>query len=291
MLVFNVTKPPLNDVVVRRAIAYSINYQDISTLAVSGYSSQLQPGLILPFGTESRFFSKEDAQQYGALFDPAKAKKILADAGYKSVFVDGRLDHMLDAQGKNVPPIQIMSPSGWSDWEAIVRLAVRDMRAVGIDAREKFIDEGLYWTTQPSGEFDAMMHTPSAECYPSTLLARFEGVMTSRDWAPVGERMNENYGRYNQPGSPQYNSAVDSLINIIPLITDEAELVAAYRKLNVIFMQDQPAIPLVYRPEYFYQYSTKFWNNFPNEENPYAPPQVPTVQAARDMLWKLTKSR
>ncbi|KMQ52164.1 Oligopeptide ABC transporter, periplasmic oligopeptide-binding protein OppA [Chitinispirillum alkaliphilum] len=287
-IVLNVTKEPLSDVNIRRAMAHAINYADIAELAVSGYSEDLQPGLILPFGNEGRYYCAEDAQKYGRLFDPDKARQILKDAGYSSVIDSrGRLSYMLNADGERVPTVEIMSPAGWSDWEAIVRLVVRDMRAVGIDVRERFIDASTYWTSQPNGDFDMVMHTPAADLTPAHPLARFEAVMSSRDWAPIGTRMNENYGRYNNPNSEDYNSAVDSLIQLIPILTDEEEVKEAYRALNRHYMNDLPALTLVYRPEQYYQFSISNWENFPSNENPYAPPQTPTVGAARDMLWEL----
>lgn len=290
MITFNVTKAPLNDKALRRAIAFGINYRDVAVLGVSGYSDDLQAGLVLPFGAEKQYFSAEDVKNHGAHFDTERAKKILADAGYKSVYKDERLDHMLNAKGEKVPTITIMSPAGWTDWEAIVRLVVRDLRAIGIDARENLIDEGMYWTLPPNGEFSILMQTPAAELGPTTPLSRFEACMSSREWAPIGEYASENYGRYNNPDGKDYKPEVDSLINVIPTILNDEERIVAYRRLNVIFMEDQPSVPLVYRPEQFYQFNEKYWGNYPTSENPYCPPQMPTVGAARDILWQLTKT-
>ncbi len=290
MITFNVTKYPLSDRAIRRAIAFSINYADLKTLGVSGYSDSLRAGLIVPQGSEEKFFSAEDVIKHGASFDQKRAKKILADAGYSSVYKKKRLLHMVNAKGEKVPVIELMSPAGWTDWEAIIRLIVRDLRAVGIDARENFIDEGMYWTAPPNGEFSVLMQTPAAELSPASPLSRFEACMSSRDWVPIGEYMNENYGRYNGPDSKDHNPEVDSLISVIPTIEDEEELIRAYRKLNVIFMEDQPSVPLVYRPEQFYEFNTKYWTNYPTADNPYAPPQMPTVGTARDILWKLSKT-
>lgn len=47
-LVFNLEKPGLNNPDVRRAIAYAINYPRISELAMSGYSQDIVPSLMLP---------------------------------------------------------------------------------------------------------------------------------------------------------------------------------------------------------------------------------------------------
>ena len=139
MLYINHTRPYLDDVRLRRAMAFAINYKDIRELAVSGYSPPLKPGLILPFGTEAKYYSEEDAARYGVSFDPEKAKQILKQAGYKSTFdADGKLQEMHDADGKRVPTIEITSPAGWTDWESLVRIVVwwaRASRALGAGIR------------------------------------------------------------------------------------------------------------------------------------------------------------
>ncbi|MDO5576789.1 MAG: ABC transporter substrate-binding protein [Fibrobacter sp.] len=288
MLVVNTTKYPLSDSKFRKAMAASIDYKDIREMAFSQYSPELQPGLVMPFGVEEKFYSKEDAEKYGVKFNLENAKKLLAEAGIKSVFgSDGNLLHMENSKGEKLPTLFIKSPAGWSDWEAMVRIAVQGMRKVGIDVREGFLDASLYWQAMPNGDFDLLMHGPSVSVTPSQPWSRFEAVMSSRNWKPVGEKMNENQGRYNNPSSKEYNSAVDSLLKLIPTITDDAQRVAAYRALNSIFMQEQPTIPLVYRPEQFYEFSTKKWTNFPTDENPYAPPQCLCFGVGTKSLWEI----
>jgi peptide/nickel transport system substrate-binding protein len=288
MLIPNVTHRPLNDVAMRRAMAYAINYRDIRELAVSGYSEPLKPGLILPFGLESKFYSEEDAQKYGASFDPERAKALLRDAGYRPVWGEGNnLVETRDAQGNKVPTVFIKSPTGWSDWESIVRIVVKSLRAVGIDARERFVDAGLFWPALFVGDFDLIMQTPSPMPEPSKPWSRFEGVLSSADWAPEGEKMYKNWGRFNNPRAPDYIPRVDELIRIIPALTDEKERAAAYRELNVLYMQQQPTLPLVYRPDQFYEFSVRHWKNFPTAENPVEPPQVPGDRLGTKILWQL----
>ena len=292
LMLINLTRYPLSDKNFRRAMACAINYTEIKDLAISGYTPEIKPGLIMPYGIEKKFFSDEDAQKYGAHFDTAMAKQLLKEAGFKSIFdKDGNLVQMNDAKGKKVPTLLITSPAGWSDWEAMVKIAVKGMRAVGIDVREGFVDASLYWQALPFGKFDLLMYKPDPEATPSKPWSRLDIIMSARNWKPEGERMNENQGRYNNPKSKNYNRAVDSLLIAIPHIMDEAELIKAYRALNVIFMQDQPALPLAYLPEQFYEFSTKHWTNWATEENPYAPPQPPFYAAGVKMLWELKRAK
>ena len=56
-------------------------------------------------------------------------------------------------------------------------------------------------------------------------------------------------------------------------------------------MEDQPAIPLTYLPEQFYEFSDQVWTNWPTEKNPYAPPQLPWIASGTKILWNLQLSK
>ncbi|MDR2693025.1 MAG: ABC transporter substrate-binding protein [Chitinispirillales bacterium] len=294
MLLINTTKAPLNDPQFRRAMAAAISYADIKELAVSGYAPDVQPGLIMNQGLEGKYFNAEDAKEFGVTCDPENAKKILAAAGYKSVFKsDGSLDYMTDKAGNKLPTMSITVPAGWSDWEAMVKIAEKGFRAAGMDIREGPVDASLYWPALPSGNFDLIMHKPAASVTPSLPWNRFESVMSSRNWVPVGgdNKMNENQGRYNSPKDKGYNPKVDELLKKIPTLEKEEDLAVAYRELNRIFMKDQPSIPLCYLPEQFYEFSSKAWTNWPTSANPYAPPLLPMVGASTKILWGLQPAK
>ncbi len=186
-----------------------------------------------------------------------------------------------------MPTVFIKSPTGWGDWESIVRIAVRGMRDVGIDARERFVDGNLFWNALFQGEFDLIMNTPASPPSPSKPWSRFDVVMTSADFAPEGEKMYKNMGRFNDPKAPGYIARIDQLLAQIPVLKDETELRAAYRELNVLFMQQQPTIPLVYRPDQFYEFSTRHWQGYATAKRPYLPPQVAGDRLGTYMLWSL----
>jgi peptide/nickel transport system substrate-binding protein len=290
VLFINARHAPLGDVFMRRAMAFSIHYDDIRELAVSGYSEPLKSGLIVPFGYEAKFYSEEDAQRYGAsVYDPARARAELAAGGYQPVFgPGGELRETRDRHGERVPTVYVKSPAGWTDWEAAVRIVVRSMRAVGIDARERFIDGSLYYSTAYSGDFDLMMFTPSQAPAPSKPWSRFDAVLSTHDFAPLGDKMYKNLGRFNDPKSPSYIRRFDELLDLIPTLRDPEQLRAAYRELNVLFMQQQPVLPIVYRPDQFYQFSTRAWRGFPTARDPFLPPQIPSSRLGTRILWHLT---
>ena len=295
MLIINTMKEPLNDKRFRRALATAIDYMALRKFAVSDYTDQIKPGLIMPTNLEGKYISDEDLAKYGVkltITDEKErvetVKQMLSEAGYKSVWNDdGTLDHMENAKGEKIPTMYITSPNGWTDWEAMVTIAVEGMRKAGIDIREGFVDGGSYWPAMGLGNFDLIMHKPVADVTPSLPWSRFNEIMASRDWQPLGSWAGVNIGRYNQPGTEGFRPEVDKLLSAIPLMKNADSIATAYRELNKIFMEDQPSIPLVYLPEQFYEFSDRVWTNWPTAENPYAPAQLPWVASGTKTLWNL----
>ncbi|WP_173476048.1 ABC transporter substrate-binding protein [Fibrobacter succinogenes] len=295
MLIINTMKEPLNDKRFRRALATAIDYMALRKFAVSDYTDQIKPGLIMPTNLEGKYINDEDLVKYGVkltITDEKErvetVKQMLSEAGYKSVWnSDGTLDHMENAKGEKIPTMYITSPNGWTDWEAMVTIAVEGMRKAGIDIREGFVDGGSYWPAMGLGNFDLIMHKPVADVTPSLPWSRFNEIMASRDWQPLGAWAGTNIGRYNQPGTEGFRPEVDKLLSAIPLMKNADSIATAYRELNKIFMEDQPSIPLVYLPEQFYEFSDRVWTNWPTAENPYAPAQLPWVASGTKTLWNL----
>jgi peptide/nickel transport system substrate-binding protein len=288
LLYVNVVRRPLDDVHLRRAMGFAINYTDIRELAVSGYSEPLRPGLILPFGVEAKYFSEEDALKYGTTYDPARARAELQAGGYTSAFNDrGELLSMTDARGQRVPTLFVKSPTGWSDYEAVVRIVVRSLRAAGIDARERFVDASLFYPAWLTGDFDLLMNLPSPSPAPSKPWSRFEALLSGRDWAPEGQKMYNNQGRFNDPDSTKYIPRINELLESIPAMPEGEGLISAYRELNRLVMEQQPVLPLVYRPDQFYEFNERHWTGFPTAKNPFLPSQMPGDGPGTFLLWAL----
>ena len=73
---FNTTRPPLDNVLVRRALAYAIPYKDIVTVGAGGYGSQSRsavPKGVFPYSDSTPQFTQ----------NLTKAKALLAQAGHK----------------------------------------------------------------------------------------------------------------------------------------------------------------------------------------------------------------
>ena len=62
VLVIATQKEPFNNVNFRRALIHAIDFEKIKARALSNYTPTMQPGFILPFGPEKKFFNKEDRE-------------------------------------------------------------------------------------------------------------------------------------------------------------------------------------------------------------------------------------
>ena len=273
------TVPPFNDVAFRRALAHSVNFDKIKERAASNYTTKLEPGFVLPFGQEEKYFSKEDAAAFGYSYDIAIAKQILSSAGYSW----DKQGHLIGKNGVPVRPLNIECPQGWTDWEDAIKVVVESFKDIGINANQKFVDYGIWEKDLRFGTFDLAMKTQTADLSAATPWFRFDQVMNGRNFKPVGEEAFVNQGRFK-------NEEADRLLDLIPTLTDEAALKNAFRSLNRIFMQEIPVLPLMYRPSQYYQFSDKHWTNFPTEENPYAPPQSLTAAGVK-ALWEIKPAK
>ena len=227
-------------------------------------------------GAEKKFFNDSDVATYGVTYNLTKARQMLKDAGYRW----GKDSMLVDKKGKPFPTMFATCPSGWTDWENTVKIAVDGMRKIGIDVREQFVEEGVWDDNMVKGFFDMTMKCPMEYQYPSLPWSRFQYVMSSASWAPVGEPMYQNWGRYKNPKA-------DSLLDAAMKTEDPAQVAQIYRALNVIFMQEMPVIPLMYRPEFYYEYNQKHWSNFPNAANPYASSQCLMAGSCVRALWEI----
>lgn len=263
-LFINLHRYPLNLLEVRRAIAYAIDYAKIAETAMSRYSVPVKSSIIIPdVASEAKYYSEEDVKKYGWEYNPEKAIEILekelgAKKGADGIYVL--------PDGTRLGPFYAECPYGWTDWMTALEVVAQSCRAIGIDVQTRFPDTPIWVEHRDSGNFDLLMDTPAGGLTPAHPWLRFRDMLDSRGVPGVGEgTAYRNYGRY-------HNDKVAELLDRAVVTEDEAELTEIYRELNRIFMQDVPSIPLVYRPAEFFEYNETYWTNFPNADNPYAPP-------------------
>jgi peptide/nickel transport system substrate-binding protein len=274
MLLMNTTKKGLDNPAVRKAIASAIDYASIAETAMSGYSAEVQPSLILPTGAEGKFFNKDDAAANGWKFDAAAAEKLLTDAGAKK-----GSDGVYVLDGTRLGQYKLITPTGWTDWNAACEIVAKSLKAIGIDCVTNFPQQAETTQAIQGGTFDLACWYVSG-VNPATPWARFKDIMSQSEMQPVGKTTFANYSRWK-------NADVEALLTEASQAVEDTAKKAAYDKLDALYRKEIPACPLMYRPDEFYEYNASNFYNFPDEKNTYAPPMF--RGAGNTWMYKLKK--
>jgi peptide/nickel transport system substrate-binding protein len=140
-----IDQEPFKDVRVRRAFAMSDNWQEgLDTNAWSqgkGTTNPLIPAALKEWSIPIGQLPEEGRRLYE--FDPAGAKKLLAEAGYPN--------------GLKVPVET--TPGYGPDWMDAVQVALRNWKRAGIEGDLKLKEYGAFVTTALFGKFDKMILT------------------------------------------------------------------------------------------------------------------------------------
>ena len=274
MLLMNTTKKGLDNPVVRKAIATAIDYASIAETAMSGYSDQVQASLIMPSGAESKFFNKDDVAANGWKYDAAGAEKLLTDAGAKK-----GSDGVYVLNGTRLGPYKLITPTGWTDWNASCEIIAKSLKAIGIDCSTNFPQQAETTQAIQGGTFDMAVWYVSG-VNPATPWARFKDIMSQSEMQPLGKTTFANYGRWK-------NDSVEAMLTEAAQATDDAGKKAAYDKLDALYRKEVPACPIMYRPDEFYEYNATNFYNWPDEKNSYAPPMF--RGAGNTWMYKIQK--
>jgi peptide/nickel transport system substrate-binding protein len=274
MLVINVHKKGLDNPLVRRALAYSINYPLIAETAMSKYSVPANSSLVMPVGGEQKFFNADQVKALGWSYNPAKAKDILENQLKATKGSDGV--YVLP-DGTRLGPWSARTPNGWTDWQTAIEVVVQSAKAAGIELKADYPDAPVVTTKIQNGDFDLNLWY-IAGVGPSSPWQRFRDMLDSRGVPDMGQTAFWDYGRFTDPG-------VAALLDKAAAATDDASAKDYYSQLDKIFMTNIPGIPLMYRPLDFYEFNQKYWTGFPTSDNPWAPPMF--SGAGVEILYKI----
>jgi peptide/nickel transport system substrate-binding protein len=276
LLIFNLNKKGLNNVKVRQAIAYGINYPNIATTAMSDYSEPANASLIVPTGYESKFYDAQTVAAEGWKYDKAKAISILendlkAKKGSDGIYVL--------PDGTKLGGWKLITPTGWTDWNTACEIVAKSAKEIGIGITTEFPQFPTMFSALQNGNFDLAMYSYTG-VNPASPWIRFRDAMDNRGVPAAGKTAFWNYNRFS-------NSQVAALLDTAAGAKTDPEAKAAYSQLDKIYRENVPVVPLMYRPLEFYEFNTSNWENFPDEQNPYAPPMW--QGAGIEWLFKIKK--
>jgi peptide/nickel transport system substrate-binding protein len=137
--------PPFADVRVRRALAHAIDRELLVRTILDGLVTTVN-GPIQPLS----WAYEPNVAAYD--FDPAKARAMLDDAGWKAGADGARVK-----DGKRLA-FTIITQAGFAIRENVAQAIQKEFKDVGVDAQVKLLDGTSISPVWFSGEFDAMLH-------------------------------------------------------------------------------------------------------------------------------------
>lgn len=242
----NTTRKPLNDPVFRKALASSIDVGQIVTKDYGNIVTAANPTGLLPIW--DKYVDKAVVKQYGFKFDVAKAKALLAQGGYKDVNKDGYVENK---DGKKIN-LSIVVPNGWSDWMTAIQLITSSAQAVGIRVTPAFPDYNTLVDDRGHANFDLVIGNDRQVS--NTPWSYYDYIFR----LPILKNQTTvNYERYSNPAAWKLTQQLDKTPT-----TDKVAMKAILSKLQKIFLQDLPVIPLWYNGAWA-QWNTTHWTSFP----------------------------
>lgn len=201
--------PPFKNPKVRLALAYAVDRKRITEVLLGG----------MP---EAKGMIAHHVQGYredfpGIPYDPAKAKQLLAEAGYPG--------------GKGLPPLRIVYKAQTPDSQAIAESIATTMR------------QATGWKIQPTAlEWSAMLNARNKrqlECY---VLSWYADYLDPQNFLSFLFQSNspQNRDGYKNPEFDRLTAEADVMV------TDDAKRMKLYQEAEDILINDAARIPIYY---------------------------------------------
>ncbi len=254
LLYINPKIKPFDNPDVRKAISMGIDRKMVVDVAEYNYIPPLDAtGL----SDEYKNWKNPDAVTAGTWtnYDVQTANAMLDKAGLKKGSDGIRI-------GPNGKPMKysLLSPNGWTDWNSASQIISQNMKDLGIEITLDTPEQNTWQEQVFQGKFQWTIGWASGGATPYEY---YRGQMSKLTVLPIGENANENWNRFVDPQA-------DTLLAQFGQTADPAVQKDLMNQLQMIFVNDAPALPLFPGPDW-YEFVTTRFTGFPTKENPYAP--------------------
>lgn len=252
----NTLREPMDDPQFRRALAFAINQDTIVDRVYGGIVLPANPTGLFGEGWTA-YLDQAVVEEHGFAYDPDTANALLDEAGYLDTTGDG---------WRNMPngdpiELEIIVPSGWTDWMESIRVISNNAQAVGINLTPAFPDAALYDNNRFNRNFDMLIGNQQSTLS-SSPFTYWNGVINHDIH---GSSVNNgNWGCYD-------NEEVFRWIAEFNITKDEAEKMKIASQIQEALLIDMPVIPL-WHNGLWAQYTNINWTNWPNADNPHGVP-------------------
>lgn len=255
-LFLNQKVAPLDNPVVRRALAYATDRHNASAIGEGG---QEAPGHQLGVVQET-FPDWVDQGAKAAddfTYNPAKARQLLEGLGARK-----GPDGIYVLNGKRLS-FTVINPGGYGDWVATLQVVAQGMKAAGIQLTVDNLSEDDWTSKLFNGQYQIGYYGEGGGPAPYYEMRQW---LYSANSAPLGKPAASNFERYSNPEA-------DKLLDAYAATSDLAEQRKIIGRLQHIMLTDVPVIPVT-ESAAWYQYNTKHFSGWVTAQNRYAIPSV-----------------
>jgi peptide/nickel transport system substrate-binding protein len=255
-LYVNTTKAPFSDVAFRRALSKAIDYESVTNIGMYGYTIPANATGLSPRNESwisQDALAEADAQGL-AKFDPEAAKAALDEAGY----VDADGDNWRDNPDGTPITFKVQVVNGWTDWVTSVQIMSQNFIDIGLNSTIDVLDFGVWLNNLQTGSYDTSIGWSNNGNTPYDF---YRNQLYSPLIGEDGLANAERWGRWT-------SEEADQLLESFVATADEAEQRSISDQLQMLYVQNVPAIPLFPGPTW-YEWTTHRFTGFPTQEDYY----------------------
>ncbi len=241
------------DVRVRKALSMALDRKMINRVAMYNYTLPPEPAGLSDGYAKWRHPGIKPTDGW-VHHDPETAGRLLDEAGYRR---SGKEGIRSGPDGKPMV-FEISVIAGWSDWVRACQVMASNLRTAGIDVKVKAYDFTGWFEKVQRGNFELSMGWADDGPTPYQV---YRGVMANETVKPFGENTFVNWHRYG-------NKEADTLLSRFERTVDFAEQRKIAWRLQEIYLEEAPAIPIFLNPSWG-EYNSRHFVGWPNAENPY----------------------
>jgi peptide/nickel transport system substrate-binding protein len=261
MLTLNTTVAPWDNKVMRHAVSYAMDRQQIVNVVYEGVGAP--SNFIFPTykAMQPYIDAGQDTLAPIGEFNLDKSQQLIESQGYK---MDGSGKYV-GADGKTLS-LDLVAPPFMEPWG---RMAVQQLQTAGVDANLRLIEWGIFRDQTGRGQFQGAVDWDGCG---STVEPWFGMNRYNKSWVnPIGTAGTEYVDNTNNAGrwsNDQYSALMDQ-IGSLPL--GDPRIMDLYKQALTIWADELPDIPLVQTPSYIV-FNGTYWTNWPTADNAYIQP-------------------
>jgi len=252
-LYLNTTKDFFSKKQIRKAVSYAIDRELMIKVGMYNY---MEPAHVTGLSGHNRSWHPPDIEkkENWVLYNPDLSNRLLDNAGY----IKNDKGIRLSPDGTMLS-FEIICVSGWSDQIRSAQILSSNLKEIGISVKVQSFDFGTWINRLQRGEFD--MSFGWGDMGGTNPFRLFRGLMSTENVKPIGKIAEVNWHRFGL-------SSADSLLRIIEKVSDHKIIKSVVFQLQDLFIDHAPALPINAATNYA-QCNTRYFTNFPSEDNPY----------------------